>query len=165
MSRFVLVGACSPIFSTPGARERPPPLQPPPAPFDYQYPAVVEKKAVSSKMRILFLVGLEGRCFSFFVLVCQEPVAAEAAAAAACRAVPWRARWKNISGTFSVRFLSGRFARKSGSEEFFWNIRCDCLVADCEKERVEPACSYLSPFPPSRRIAGGVALRREACER
>ncbi|CAM9772841.1 unnamed protein product [Ectocarpus fasciculatus] len=33
---------------------------PTPAPFSFRYPLVVEKKAASSRMRVVFLVGLEG---------------------------------------------------------------------------------------------------------
>ncbi|CAM9115645.1 unnamed protein product, partial [Hapterophycus canaliculatus] len=45
----------SPIPPTP--RPTPPPTK---APFGFDYPAVVEKKTFSSRMRIIFMVGLEG---------------------------------------------------------------------------------------------------------
>ncbi|CAM9894878.1 unnamed protein product [Ectocarpus sp. 13 AM-2016] len=48
---------------------RPPPT---PTPFSFHYPVVVEKKAVSSRMRVVFLVGLEGTGHHYMADVLED---------------------------------------------------------------------------------------------
>lgn len=60
---YPLPGDSETAAATPAPTPSPTPAPSPPptpTPFSFRYPVVVEKKAVSSRMRIVFLVGLEG---------------------------------------------------------------------------------------------------------
>ncbi|CAM9553921.1 unnamed protein product [Scytosiphon promiscuus] len=63
----------TPAPTLPPLPETPRPTQHPTmAPFGYDYPAVVEKKTFSSRMRIIFLVGLEGTGHHYLADVLED---------------------------------------------------------------------------------------------